>query len=202
MSVAQKISTVMQQSSWIRKMFEEGGRLKAQYGADKVFDFSLGNPNLPPPAQFNEALQDAVSSCGLGDHCYMPQAGYPQVCDARGRVPDGRTGRCTRTGGHHHDLRGGWCFERDSQVVARSGRRSDRADPLFCRIQVLCGQSWRRDPNGADPARFFPGPRCHRGGRQCQDKGGPDQFAQQPHRADLHSGGSGGPWRAVAGKRQ
>ena len=82
MSVAQKISTVMQQSSWIRKMFEEGGRLKAQYGADKVFDFSLGNPNLPPPAQFNEALQDAVSSCGLGDHCYMPQAGYPQVCDA------------------------------------------------------------------------------------------------------------------------
>ena len=82
MSVALKISTVMQQSSWIRKMFEEGARLKAQHGADRVFDFSLGNPNLPPPAKFNEALQDAVSTCGLGDHCYMPQAGYPQVCDA------------------------------------------------------------------------------------------------------------------------
>ena len=82
MTVARKISTIMTQSSWIRKMFEEGARLKAEHGADKVFDFSLGNPNLPPPAQFEEALQDAVTTCGPGDHCYMPQAGYPQVCDA------------------------------------------------------------------------------------------------------------------------
>ena len=49
-------------------------------GAHKVFDFSLGNPNLPPPEKFNEILRDTVDSCGLGDHCYMPQAGYPQVC--------------------------------------------------------------------------------------------------------------------------
>ncbi|WP_054029411.1 pyridoxal phosphate-dependent aminotransferase [Desulfatitalea tepidiphila] len=82
MSVARKISAVMQQSSWIRKMFEEGARLKAKHGADKVFDFSLGNPNLPPPAQFDVALRDAVITCGPGGHCYMPQAGYPQVCDA------------------------------------------------------------------------------------------------------------------------
>ncbi|MCP4011368.1 MAG: pyridoxal phosphate-dependent aminotransferase [Proteobacteria bacterium] len=81
MTVANKIRTVMEQSSWIRKMFEEGGRLKAQHGADKVFDFSLGNPNLPPPDQFNEILLDAVSTCGLGDHCYMPQSGFPQVCE-------------------------------------------------------------------------------------------------------------------------
>ncbi len=80
MSVAQKIHAVLNQSSWIRKMFEEGARLKALHGADKVFDFSLGNPNLPPPEQFNAALRDAVTTCGLGDHCYMPQAGYPQVC--------------------------------------------------------------------------------------------------------------------------
>lgn len=80
MTVAKKIETIMTRSSWIRKMFEEGGRLKAQHGADKVFDFSLGNPNLPPPQQFSEALRDAVDSCGLGDHCYMPNTGYPQVC--------------------------------------------------------------------------------------------------------------------------
>jgi aspartate aminotransferase len=61
-------------------MFEEGTRLKAEYGADKVFDFSLGNPNLPPPEQFNEILRDTVDSCGLGDHCYMPQVGYSDVC--------------------------------------------------------------------------------------------------------------------------
>lgn len=80
MTVAKKISQIMDQSSWIRKMFEEGARLKAEHGADKVFDFSLGNPNLPPPEKFNEILRDTVDACGLGDHCYMPQAGYPQVC--------------------------------------------------------------------------------------------------------------------------
>lgn len=80
MTVARKINDIMAKSSWIRKMFEEGARLKAEYGAENVFDFSLGNPNLPPPEKFNEILRDMVDSCGLGDHCYMPQAGYPQVC--------------------------------------------------------------------------------------------------------------------------
>ncbi len=80
MTVAQKIRTVMEQSSWIRKMFEEGGKLKARHGADKVFDFSLGNPNMPPPDEFGHALLDVVSTCGPGSHCYMPQPGYPEVC--------------------------------------------------------------------------------------------------------------------------
>ncbi|BBO84335.1 pyridoxal phosphate-dependent aminotransferase [Desulfosarcina ovata] len=80
MTIAKKINEMMTKSSWIRKMFEEGARLKAEHGADKVFDFSLGNPNLPPPEKFNEILRDTVDSCGLGDHCYMPQAGFPQVC--------------------------------------------------------------------------------------------------------------------------
>ena len=82
MTVARKINQMMVQSSWIRKMFEEGARLKAEHGPQNVFDFSLGNPNLPPPEKFNEILRDTVDSCGLGDHCYMPQAGYPQVCGA------------------------------------------------------------------------------------------------------------------------
>lgn len=82
MTIAQKINDFMVQSSWIRKMFEEGARLKALHGADKVFDFSLGNPNLPPPEKFHETLRDVVSTCGLNDHCYMPQTGFPQVCNS------------------------------------------------------------------------------------------------------------------------
>lgn len=70
----------MSKSSWIRKMFEEGARLKAQHGDDQVFDFSLGNPNLPPPEKFGEILIETVTTCGPGDHCYMPNTGYPQVC--------------------------------------------------------------------------------------------------------------------------
>ncbi|MDX2455538.1 MAG: pyridoxal phosphate-dependent aminotransferase, partial [Desulfosarcina sp.] len=66
MTVANKINDIMAKSSWIRKMFEEGTRLKAEHGAEKVFDFSLGNPVLPPPEKFNEILRDTVDSCGLG----------------------------------------------------------------------------------------------------------------------------------------
>ena len=80
MTIAHKINDIMAKSSWIRKMFEEGAKLKTEHGADKVFDFSLGNPNLPPPEKFSELLRDTVDSCGLGDHCYMPNTGYPMVC--------------------------------------------------------------------------------------------------------------------------
>ena len=80
MTISKKISEIIAGSSFIRKMFEEGAELKAKYGAENVYDFSLGNPNLPPPERFNEALIDAVSTCGLGDHCYMPNTGFPVVC--------------------------------------------------------------------------------------------------------------------------
>jgi aspartate aminotransferase len=80
MSIAAKIHQLMSQSSWIREMFEEGDRLKTLHGTENVFDFSLGNPNLPPPPKFNQVLKEIVASCDLEDHCYMPQAGYPQVC--------------------------------------------------------------------------------------------------------------------------
>ncbi|MFZ5571460.1 MAG: pyridoxal phosphate-dependent aminotransferase [Thermodesulfobacteriota bacterium] len=82
MTISAKMETFLTSASWIRKMFEEGGRLKALHGADNVFDFSLGNPNVPPPDQFREVLRDTVDSCGLGDHCYMPNTGYPQVCSS------------------------------------------------------------------------------------------------------------------------
>jgi aspartate aminotransferase len=80
MTIAKKIADIISRSSWIRKMFEEGAQLKAQYGAENVYDFSLGNPNLPPPEKFSEILRETVATCGLGDHCYMPNTGYPMVC--------------------------------------------------------------------------------------------------------------------------
>ncbi|UCH22008.1 MAG: pyridoxal phosphate-dependent aminotransferase [Deltaproteobacteria bacterium] len=80
MTIAKKIETIIEKSSWIRKMFEEGARLKKIHGARNVFDFSLGNPNLPPPEKFSQVLRDTVDSCGLGDHGYMPNTGYPAVC--------------------------------------------------------------------------------------------------------------------------
>lgn len=79
MTAANFMVEKMKRVSWIRTMFEEGAQLKEIHGADKVYDFSIGNPNVPPPEAFTEALRDAATTCGPADHCYMPNAGYPDV---------------------------------------------------------------------------------------------------------------------------
>ena len=79
MAIAGHIKDSMQKSSWIRKMFEEGIKLKAQFGDENVFDFSLGNPDLDPPAKFFDVLKGFVQKPVKGAHGYMPNAGYPSV---------------------------------------------------------------------------------------------------------------------------
>ena len=79
MPVSKKIDSMMSRSSWIRRMFEEGNRLKAEHGADKVFDFSLGNPNLEPPEQFDEVVKDLLANPRPGMHGYMPNPGFPET---------------------------------------------------------------------------------------------------------------------------
>jgi aspartate aminotransferase len=79
MAIAQKVKNSMEQSSWIRKMFEQGALLKAQYGADQVCDFSLGNPNLEPPAVVHQALLKILQESPAALHAYMPNAGHPET---------------------------------------------------------------------------------------------------------------------------
>ena len=82
MSISQKMRFFSERSSWIRKMFEQGARLKAEHGADNIFDFSLGNPDLPPPPQFHEAVLNRAAEQDAGIHGYMPNSGYPWVREA------------------------------------------------------------------------------------------------------------------------
>ena len=63
----------------IRKMFEEGAVLKQKYGADKVYDFSLGNPDLDPPQKVTDAIKEIAQDTSHNCHGYMPNAGYPQA---------------------------------------------------------------------------------------------------------------------------
>ncbi len=79
MPVAPHIKELMSSSSFIRKMFEEGIRLKAQYGDDKVYDFSIGNPDLEPPKEVKASLARIAASPKTGLHGYMPNAGYPET---------------------------------------------------------------------------------------------------------------------------
>ncbi len=74
--ISKRISEKMSSGSMIRKMFEEGNRLKALYGADNVFDFSIGNPDLEPPEEVIQAIRDYASEICPGKHSYMSNNGY------------------------------------------------------------------------------------------------------------------------------
>ncbi len=75
--ISDKIKKSLENSSVIRKMFEEGIRLSKLYGAENVFDFSLGNPDIPPPEKLIDALKEYAGEEGI--HRYMPNAGFVDV---------------------------------------------------------------------------------------------------------------------------
>jgi aspartate aminotransferase len=79
MPIAKKIKRSMESASWIRGMFEEGIRLKQQYGEDNIFDLSLGNPVMEPPPAFHATLRQLLQSPPPGMHRYMPNVGYAET---------------------------------------------------------------------------------------------------------------------------
>ena len=78
-AISSRIQSFLGSSSWIRKMFEEGDRLRQIYGAGKVYDFTLGNPDVEPPKAFKEALKELAQNPLPGMHRYMSNAGYPET---------------------------------------------------------------------------------------------------------------------------
>jgi aspartate aminotransferase len=79
MSLARTIAEQLERASWIRRMFEEGARLKAERGAENVCDFTLGNPDLEPPPEVRAALCRVAADDRPHRHGYMPNAGFPEV---------------------------------------------------------------------------------------------------------------------------
>jgi len=78
--LSKQVCDYLERASWIRKMFEAGNELKQKYGAENVFDFSLGNPDLPPPPEIKSAMVELSARLDkpmtLG---YMPNAGLPSA---------------------------------------------------------------------------------------------------------------------------
>ena len=81
--LSSEISETLSKGSWIRRIFEQGAEMKKIYGEDKVYDFSLGNPDLPSPGVVGECLAElaarATEPFAFG---YMPNAGHPHVREA------------------------------------------------------------------------------------------------------------------------
>jgi len=79
MAISRRVQKFMESASWIRRMFEQGAELKQKHGAANVYDFSLGNPDLEPPAAFYEALEAVVRDPDHSRHKYMQNAGFPST---------------------------------------------------------------------------------------------------------------------------
>ena len=81
--IAESMKALVKGSSVIRAMFEEGNRLAKIYGAENVYDFSLGNPNVPAPDEVNEAIKNIVDEEeSVVLHGYMSNSGFEDVREA------------------------------------------------------------------------------------------------------------------------
>ena len=79
MVIADVIARQLGQASFIRRMFEEGVRLKSERGAENIFDFTLGNPSEDPPPGVTASFQEIARRNAPGSHGYMSNAGYPKT---------------------------------------------------------------------------------------------------------------------------
>lgn len=86
MPIANKIAGFIDKSSWIRKMFEEGERMRALHGAENVYDFTLGNPDVEPPREFLKEFRELAEHPIPGMHRYMSNAGYDETRSAVAEV--------------------------------------------------------------------------------------------------------------------
>lgn len=81
--ISDKMRPLVENNSAIRAMFEEGKKLAALYGRENIYDFSLGNPNVPAPLAVNKAILDILNEEeSTLVHGYMSNAGYEDVRDA------------------------------------------------------------------------------------------------------------------------
>ena len=78
--ISEKMTAMVKNSSAIRAMFEEGKIMAAKYGAENVYDFSLGNPNVPAPEAVKQAIEEILQEEDpLMVHGYMSNSGYEDV---------------------------------------------------------------------------------------------------------------------------
>ena len=81
--ISKKMIPLVNNNSAVRAMFEEGNKMRKEFGDDKVYDFSLGNPNVPAPKEVKEAILDLLENEDPTVlHGYMSNAGFEDVRQA------------------------------------------------------------------------------------------------------------------------
>src|SRR5262249_16351823 len=84
--IAARVAEGTKSASFIREMFERGRRMKAEFGEQNVYDFSLGNPNARPPQAFFDALHAVAREDNPALHRYMPNPGFDESRAAVARL--------------------------------------------------------------------------------------------------------------------
>ncbi|MTI84706.1 MAG: pyridoxal phosphate-dependent aminotransferase [Firmicutes bacterium] len=92
MSISDNVRKSIAKPNWLRKMFEEGEHLRSIHGADKVYDFTIGNPGVEPPAAFHKELKKIALNPTPGMHRYMSNVGYIETREAIAQVLKEDTG--------------------------------------------------------------------------------------------------------------
>ncbi|CUH97315.1 putative aspartate aminotransferase YhdR [Propionispora sp. 2/2-37] len=90
--LSQNIHDKISKSSWIRAMFEQGEKLRKIHGPEKVYDFSLGNPDYEPPQEVQASLEKYINGQTAGLHKYMNNAGYPDIREKIAKKTSAETG--------------------------------------------------------------------------------------------------------------
>ena len=122
--IADKMKNMVANSSAIRAMFEEGTRLAGIYGRENVFDFSLGNPNVPAPQIVKDAIVELVNDTDpVVLHGYTnSNSGYPEVREAIAKSLNERFDTKFFRQEHCHDCRSGRWIECHFKISDQSRR--------------------------------------------------------------------------------
>ena len=78
--ISNEMETLLSTGETLRAMFEEGKAMCEKYGSENVYDFSLGNPSVPAPEEFNRSLKQVIDSTDpMKLHSYMSNAGFEET---------------------------------------------------------------------------------------------------------------------------
>ena len=137
-------------------MFEEGARLKAERGAENVFDFTLGNPDLDPPPAVLEALRAAAARIGRWRPRLHEQRRLRRTCAPRSRERLARATGLPYTADHVLMTVGSsGAINTVLKAMLDPGRRGDRAGAVLPGVSLLYRESRRPRGRGGNRTRRF-----------------------------------------------
>lgn len=188
--ITDEIRGYLSNGSWIRKMFEAGLELKKQYGEENVYDFSIGNPDLPPPPAVKQALAGIAGRADRRSRsaiCRTP--GYPALRkklagylskEQKIEIPESNViMTCGAAGGINVFFR----------AVLSAGDEVICPGAVFRRVRLLRGQRGRQTRSGQiEGVHLRAGSRRHREGDHRENPGGHHQYSEQSDRPDLQPG--------------